>query len=156
MNTEVKTMDNRQNNQCQERNPIHPVVCARDITKENFSDMAEKVIKSYDNMGEAITSTQLRQFVPLINQVAYSNKRCVGELTSEEQGQLQYLKTRFIYAAGKDANEKEQKVKNFLVKADILNYIKLISKSGQKQDLEVFAKYYESLVAFHKFNGGKN
>ncbi|MBS5594753.1 MAG: type III-A CRISPR-associated protein Csm2 [Clostridiales bacterium] len=147
----MKTMDNRQNYQRQERDLIHPVVRAQDITKENFSDMAEKVIKSYDNMGKAITSTQLRQFVPLINQVAYSNKGCVGELTSEEQGQLQYLKTRFVYAAGR-----EQKVKNFLVKADILNYIKLISKSGQKQDLDVFAKYYESLIAFHKFNGGEN
>lgn len=128
------------------------VIQAKDVTKENFADMAEKVIKAIKASEEDIvTSTQLRQFVPLINQIIFDNKGRTGSLSANELGQVQYLKTRFVYAAGRD-----DKVKTFLLKADILAFIDIMIQRRQKGDVDIFAKYYESLIAFHKFYGGKD
>lgn len=130
------------------------VIQAKDVTKENFADMAEKVIKAIKASEEEkniVTSTQLRQFVPLINQIIFDNKGRTGSLSANELGQVQYLKTRFVYAAGRD-----DKVKTFLLKADILAFIDTMIQRRQKEDVDIFAKYYESLIAFHKFYGGKD
>lgn len=133
----------------------NPVVRASEINEENFSDMAERVIDSY-GYNIRITSTKIRQFLTLINKIIADTNMHEDELESAEIGQLQYLKTRFAYEAGRNKKKNETTaVEEFIYKADILNFIEKITDSRSKEDLELFSKYYESLVAFHKFKGGE-
>ena len=55
------------------------------------------------------------------------------------------------YAAGR-----EKKTKFFIEDADILEFINIISNSRKKEDLELFGKYFESLVAYHRYYGGND
>jgi CRISPR-associated protein Csm2 len=56
---------------------------------------------------------------------------------------------RFLYEAGR-----ESAVKSLVEQAGILQILKEIGNS--KKNYILFNRYMEALVAFHKFNGGKD
>ena len=141
----------------------------RDIGKE-----AEEVIKSlvviktrfdkdlhkkveYSTL--KLTTGQIRKFLTAVN--AITNKvniykaRHLGatKLPDELAGEVQFLKVKAAYQAGRD-NSKDKVVHKFLEASNINQEIESIGTSIAKY--EEFARYIEALVAYHKFYGGKD
>ena len=69
------------------------------------------------------------------------------ELPDELAGEIQFLKVKAAYQAGR-----ERSVKDFMVQSKMKHRIEEIGTSISKY--EEFAHYVEALVAYHKFHGG--
>lgn len=132
------------------KNNIQAINTVDEITEENFADMAHNVIKK-GKSSRRITNTQLRQILSIINKIIWQNNKSEKTLKVSEIGEIQYLKTRVVYAAGRD-----KAVKEFIIEAGILEFINRIIKTKDRQDLLLFGRYFESLIAFHKFEGGRD
>ena len=70
-------------------------------------------------------------------------------MSDDLAGRIEYLRIRVVYEAGR-----EQSVKDFIMQAKILDILKEIK--GSRKNYILFNRYMESLVAFHKFYGGKD
>lgn len=132
------------------------VVNCQDLKMSNFADFAENVIQSYPqgkHEGQKrifVTSSQIRPLLSKIIKLVNTNKKKTGDLDSEDLGYLQYLKTSLIYASARDSNTKE-----FIIKADLLNLIDQISETKDRANIDLLGRYFEALVAYHKFYGGR-
>lgn len=128
------------------------------ITKLNFADEAEKAIKRLETQTEdndlrkSVTTSQIRNMLSKINELGeQARSKSEEKLTDKEISKLQYIKMRIAYDAGRDRDEK---VKKFVKEAKILELISDIKDSREK--LDIFYSYFESLVAYHRFYGGKD
>lgn len=123
------------------------------LTELNFADQAENVIINLmrsKQKGKLVTNSQIRNLLELTtNLYNHARKEKTDVLSTDIQSDVQYVKMKFAYAAGRD-NE----VKNFVKKADLMNKINAIKDS--KAELMLFCKYMESLVAYHRFHGGSD
>lgn len=123
------------------------------LDKKTYVRQAESVISSLnkDKYGKiAVTSTQLRNILSLINELYNAVIYDKNEKLSEEvQSRAQYIKMKIAYAAGRDKN-----VNNFTENSKIMPYIDMIDDSRDR--LMTVCHYMESLVAYHKFMGGKD
>ena len=114
----------------------------------NYVDEAERV------MGElkakrGITTSRIRAIYALVADIYnVENLRSEAELLEESQLKLMRLRVRIIYDAGR-----EQAVRAFVEKAQLLEYIKGIGKS--RAEMIQFAHYMEALVAYHRYYGGR-
>lgn len=127
----------------------------QELTKTNFVDLAENVIKGmvktdkWGNPKIALTTSKIRNLLSMTNVLYNSAKQMRNETLSEDiLHDIQYLKMRFAYESGR-----EQTVKEFVESAGILKYIDKIGTS--RENLLLFCGYMEALVAYHKFYGGK-
>lgn len=125
----------------------------RDIGKE-----AEEVIlalKEQNNGRIYLKTSQIRKFLTAVNAITnkvnvYKAKHLdATELPDELAGEVQFLKVKAAYQAGRNKN-----VKDFMIKSKMKNEIQRISTSIVKY--EEFARYIEALVAYHKFHGGQD
>ena len=136
------------------------------LTQLNFVSCAEEVIKSKimkkggNNSQETsktpmITTSKIRNMLELTNTL-YNKliKYREEELSDEIIGYIQYVRLKFAYEYGRDLKEKQKTVVDFIEKADIMNHLKSIGNS--REQALIFCKYMESLVAFHKFYGGRD
>lgn len=139
-----------------------------DVVKE-----AENVIKDilnnsnngrYQNSyGTQLPSTsQIRKFLSSVNVLMNKVNKEKRDVLKKETGnnekelvfsdklaeEIKYLKINIAYDSGRD-----RKVKSFFQKAQMEKKVDEIGNSIEK--FEKFAKYVEALVAYHKFNGGK-
>lgn len=132
------------------------VFAAESLTKENFADLAEKVIVSLidkDKNGNnkiGVTTNKIRNLLALSNAlytraVNYRNEKLDENFVSD----IKYMKVRFAYEAGRDAD-----VKKFVDRTKLIQYTDKIGNS--REQLLIFCRYMESLVAFHKYYGGKD
>lgn len=121
----------------------------RVVTEENYVEEAEKVIKEVG--AKSFTTTKLRNLLSLssdiYNMVIHQNG---DKLTEEIKSKIEYLRVRFIYEAGRDENGIKRLVEN----ANLLGVLKNIK--GSKKNYILFNRYLEALVAFHRYNGGKD
>lgn len=121
----------------------------RVITEENYVEEAEKVIHEVE--AKSFTTTKLRNLLSLssdiYNMVIHQNS---DKLTEEIKSKIEYLRVRFIYEAGRDENGIKRLVEN----ANLLGVLKNIK--GSKKNYILFNRYLEALVAFHRYNGGKD
>ena len=125
----------------------------RDIAKE-----AEQVILNLkdQNHGKIYLKTnQIRKFLTAVNAITnkvnvYKAKHLdATELPDELAGEIQFLKVKAAYQAGR-----ERSVKDFMVQSKMKYRIEEIGTSISKY--EEFAHYVEALVAYHKFYGGND
>lgn len=127
------------------------------IRENNYVDKAENVIKELveeskqKNRGKVniVTTSKIRNLLAMTadiyNQVlTHSSERLNEEICSR----IEYLRVRFIYECGR-----EEKVKRFVEKAQLLDVLKEIGAS--KSNYILFSRYMEALIAFHKYYGGK-
>lgn len=123
----------------------------RDIAKE-----AEQVILNLkdQNHGKIYLKTnQIRKFLTAVNAITnkvnvYKAKHLdATELPDKLAGEIQFLKVKAAYQAGR-----ERSVKDFMVQSKMKHRIEEIGTSISKY--EEFAHYVEALVAYHKFHGG--
>lgn len=71
------------------------------------------------------------------------------ELNESLAARVEYLRVRMVYESGR-----EPKVKDFISKTHLLEYVQMIK--GDKQRYILFYRYLEALVAFHRYYGGKD
>lgn len=125
------------------------------IDKINYVDKANSVmesllIKDKSKKFEAnITTSKIRNILMMVSELYNSAVRNRGNVLSDDiVSGVQYMKMRLIYEMGR-----EDSVKTFAEKAQLLNIINEIGSS--KENLILFCRYMEALVAYHKFYGGK-
>ncbi len=88
----------------------------------------------------------------ILNEVNASKGSLKGDslLPLKVKEKLNYLRIRSVYESGRDNS---LKVKNFMTKAQIIEHI---SKIRTLNDCTLFCHYIEALVAYHRFEGGKD
>ncbi len=125
-------------------------------TVENAKDIVENKIqkkKVRDNKGNIyeipkITTSQLRKFLSAVNSVA--NKVLIyakDELDTELINEIQYLRVKLAYQAGR-----YPEVKDLAIQAKLDTEINNIKT---KKDFINFARFIEAIIAYHKFNKGE-
>ncbi|MBR6769895.1 MAG: type III-A CRISPR-associated protein Csm2 [Lachnospiraceae bacterium] len=128
------------------------------MDQNNYADEAEKVIKKLSGKTNArtgkpepmVTTSKLRNLLAMSNDIYYEILMKKEERLEEELiGRIEYLRIRFVYEAGREA-----KVRELVEEAHILDILKEIK--GIRENYLLFSKYMESLVAFHRFYGGKD
>jgi len=114
----------------------------------------EEMIKYAEELGrrfarqKKITTSQLRNVFSDINRIRMEWK--FGELEEDRlPKELLLLKPKLAYAAGRHANVKE--LKNELEKA----IDAVVKSSNIKAAADNFFRFVESVVAYHKYYGGK-
>ena len=123
-----------------------------ELTNINYVDRAEEVILKLKESGGGrirLTTSQIRNILTITSTIYDNAKRKKGPLDEEELMSVQLLRTKFVYESGRDKN-----VEQFIQMADLINLIKSIGDSREK--LILFCKYMEALVAYHRFEGGKD
>ncbi|MFA6808577.1 MAG: type III-A CRISPR-associated protein Csm2 [Eubacteriales bacterium] len=123
--------------------------------KQDFIKEAETVIHSIGSEGRYgykfdITTSKLRNILTLINQIYNEAILQEDKLPESTQDKIKYLKIRIIYEAGRD----KKAMKGFVEKAKLLEKIDSIG-SSKKRYIE-FSRYFEALVAYHRFLGGND
>jgi CRISPR-associated protein Csm2 len=119
----------------------------------NYCEKAEKVMNELYSSEKKITTTQIRNLLTLITQIyneLLMDRSDMGAvLTSEQRSKISYLRVRMVYEAGRT-----EAVKKFLEKTGLLDIHKEINDSKEK--FLLYHKYFESLVAYHRFLGGSD
>ena len=126
------------------------------LDKKTYVKQAEDVVsklKRDKNNNIRVSSSQLRNMLSLINElynaVLYNKSE---KLSDDIQSHAQYIKMKIAYAVGRDS--REGYVKDFVERSKIMDYIDMIGDSRER--LMTVCHYMESLVAYHKFMGGKD
>lgn len=115
---------------------------------KDYVDVANDVIKLLKP--GTLTTSKIRSILSMIAEiykVALIDKNQV--LNNDIVSQLQYYKIRCIYEAGR-----ESAVKFFIINANIAGLVKEIGDN--KKRLINYYHYMEALVAWFKYNGGKD
>lgn len=127
--------------------------------KTSYVEEAHNVIKSLQRNRRGnieLTTSQLRKF--LLGLISIHNKiqglPVLGELEDDRLSQeiideIQVLKVRLVYQCGR-----ERAVRDFERKAGLISKIDNIKAS--RKAFEDFFTYVEALVAYHKFEGGRD
>lgn len=119
---------------------------------DDFVEEAERV--TYDHIerygDNIVTTSKLRTiyqlFLDIYNQEALSKDL---HLSTDSLNKLKMLHVKILYEAGRDTASKENPLKDFVEKSNIIAYIKDIGN-----DREKFIKttqYFEALIAYHRF-----
>lgn len=133
---------------------------------ENIVDKAELAIKSirkpnkknHDKLVIELKTNQIRKILTAVN--ILKNKVDIykianpqaKKLDEELQMEIEFLRVNIAYQIGREKG-RENLVREFVEKADLLNMVKDIN--GDIKAFENFCRYIEALVAFHKFYGGQ-
>ena len=123
------------------------------LEKTNYVDMAENAVQRLErnkNGNLILTTSKIRNILSMISTI-YNEviHHPADKLNEDMVERLKYLKMRFAYEAGR-----EKAVKNLIEVAKIFEIIEWVG--DDKQRCILFCKYMESIVAYHKFNGGKD
>lgn len=128
------------------------------LNTKSYVETAETLMETlkktrYDNNPIAdMTTTKLRSLLTLINRVENLARLEAGDKLSDELIQdLLHAQIRFAYESAR-----EPSVREFLELSNLLNLLKEVIKNGSKEKFELLARYFESLVAYHRFFGGKS
>jgi CRISPR-associated protein Csm2 len=128
------------------------------LNNTNYHNRAEEVMRSlgrpdkYDpsKLRFELTTSKIRNLLTLVNQIYNDAVLCEGDVLDDKYlSRITYLNVRMVYEAGR-----EQIVRTFLEKSNLLEILKKIGKS--KSNFILFCRYFESLVAYHRFYGGQD
>ena len=124
------------------------------IDELNYVDTANNVIlalKNDDKFGKlTLTTSKIRNLLSMTSALyTDAQQQREDKLSTEMQSRVQYLRMRVAYEAGRD-----QTVKSFVVKAELLEQLSAIRDDRKK--LLLFCRYMEALVAYHRFHCGQD
>lgn len=128
------------------------------INENNYVNMAEEAIKTLSSKKDMrtgrpepmVTTSKIRNLLAMTSNIYNEVERTQGETLSPEiLSRIQYLRLRFVYECGR-----EQKVKDFVMQAKLLDVLNEIGNS--KKNYVLFSHYMEALIAYHKFYNGKD
>ena len=122
---------------------------------KNYIEIGEQIGKKLQEDG--IKTSQIRKFLSAVNSVANKIQNEKEELSDDLANEIQYLRIKLAYQAGREDVKKKPDPNNFglhyLQKA-LDSALKNIGKSKSKY--EEFNRLVETIVAYHKFYGGKD
>lgn len=127
-----------------------------ELTKTNYVDKAEKAVKGLKRDTKRgtilLTTSKIRNLLTMISSI-YNDVIHAGneQLDDDTVERIQYLRMRFAYEAGRKGNDS---VKDLIRVADIWDAIDQIGRD--REQCIIFCRYMEAIVAFHKYNGGKD
>ncbi len=123
-----------------------------ELNKMNFVDEAERVMIELEknNTVQRLTTTKIRNILTTASTIYDNAKRKQGPLTEDEVSDVQVLRMKLVYEYGRN----EAGVRDFLDKSKLIERVKKIGNDRQK--LIIFCKYLEALVAYHRYEGGKD
>lgn len=124
-----------------------PVSGGAMLSSENYAVIAEQIMsmESRERSFQQLSVSKLRRIYSLIMNL-YTRIN-VPEDFNIHKKDLQYLKVKMAYEAGR-----ERAVREFLEKTQLMKAIDAVSTYGQ---FMLYCRYAESLVAYFKFFGGK-
>lgn len=128
------------------------------LTDQNYVDKAEAVIKKLKRVGQErkflLTTSQLRNLLSLTSNLYDESKSHSFEKLTDK---LAYLRVQFVYQAGRNAvgpaHSQFFPVKELVEKGEILEALKEVRDTAS---LQRFCRYMEALVAYFKYEGGKD
>ncbi|WP_322354207.1 type III-A CRISPR-associated protein Csm2 [Paratractidigestivibacter sp.] len=120
------------------------------ISGGNYAQTAEVIVSSAKNGGQdswfkSLSMSKLRGIYGLITNV-YTRVNKPEDLEAN-MGDLQYIKVKMAYEAGR-----EKAVKDFLSSTGLMNALDDVKTYDQ---FILYCRYAESLVAYFKFYGGR-
>ena len=127
------------------------------INETNYVELAEQAIKTLSSKKDLkgrqvpmVTTSKIRNLLSMVSDT-YNEVLNLKEdrLTDALIGQINYMKIRFYYEAGREA-----KVKELLETAKVFTIMDQIETS--RANYILFSRYMEALVAFRKFYGGRD
>lgn len=142
--------------------------------KEDETENEKKIEYSRKEYNFKITTSQIRKLLSILNDIysyvvsmsSATDDGNLNQLTSEDyilKDKMQYLKMRCIYESGRDEFRDKIKttgVHDFLYRTKLIQYLDEFDKIQDHEKLhEAFIwifHYMESLVAYHRFLGGKD
>ena len=117
-------------------------------------DVIDEVMKDYMKNQYTITTTKLRNIMSMISEIYNFESRSKEEkLSADSIAKLQRLRIRIVYEYGRKETNKE--FKPFCDTFKILEYLVQISKDYKRADFLGYAMFFEALVAYHRYHGGK-
>ena len=125
------------------------------INESTYVDQAENVIcrleTNKDKWGNTlwITTSKIRNLLAMSADLYNEVLGREEELSADLCSRIDYLRVRFIYESGRDSL-----VKKFVEEAKLIEALKEIR--GSRKQFILFNRYLESLVAFHRYYGGKD
>lgn len=122
---------------------------AEDFVKNN---LFKKDFKQKDKLISQISTSQIRKFLSAVNKInnkiKYQNDSDI--LSEDIVAEIAYLRVQFAYIVGKNINNKSlEKLYKELDKA-------MIDIKDSKSKFINFARYVETIIAYHKFYGGND
>jgi CRISPR-associated protein Csm2 len=129
--------------------------------EKDYATTAEDVIKRIEYLP---STSSIRNILALINNVSMKVANCQeSKLPQDIINDISYLKVRIAYSYGRDRSsfnprssrtyENQCKLAVFI---DETRLLELLLCVNTKQKYEIFAKYVEALIAYHKYYGGKD
>lgn len=128
------------------------------IDEKNCVKKAEEAIKRLKGKKDKwngrpipmVTTSKIRNLLAMSSDI-YNNVIVLQDdkLDDELIGRIEYLRMRFVYECGR-----EPKVKDFVEEAQLLDILCEIGDS--KRNYILFNRYMESLIAYHKYYGGRD
>lgn len=126
--------------------------------KEDYVDKAERLMKKLNTY---ISTSKIRDLLAQVNEL-YNDIILEQDekLDTQYVEKIRHLKVKMIYDAGRDSQlisvgkgKKISKLTYFFQETGLLVMVDEIGDS-RKKFLE-YCRYFEALVAYHKFYGGK-
>jgi CRISPR-associated protein Csm2 len=124
------------------------------FNEDKYVERAEQVISKLQKNSRGVfilTTSKIRNLLSLSATLHDEVQNLPGAdtlLSDEIKGRLNYLRIQFVYQAGRESG-----VKDFVEKAQLLDVLK---KVQDKATVLRFCAYMESLVAYFKYNGGRD
>lgn len=97
----------------------------------------------------ALTTSKIRNILSMVNQLYNRIVLLRGDLPDDIVHDIQYMKVRLVYEAGR-----EPAVREFCKVCKLIDAIDFIGTDRQR--FLRYARYMEALVAYHKFYGGQD
>ena len=124
------------------------------ILTDDYVDKADLVIHSLKNSGTytegkikfKLTSTQIRNLAALTSNL-FDESKTKNDI-EELREKISYLRIQFVYQSGR-----EPAVEDFVKKAGLLE---ALTEIQDIPSLQRFCRYMEALIAYFKFNGGRD
>ena len=117
---------------------------------EDYVDAAENVMRKILSNRSCITTTKMRGFLTLVNDIYnVESLRFDEKISPESKLKIMRLRVRMVYDAGRELD-----VKTFIEKARLLEYLKGVGDNREK--MIRYAHYMEALVAYHRYLGGSD
>ncbi len=114
------------------------------IKKDTYVDDA---MNCFNNIKSSITLSKLRSLYSMLCDIITNESNNHNtKISSDCLADLKLLRVHMIYDMGRD-----NKVKEFMEKTHLVAYLVYVEKNDSRENFEIFCKYFEALVAFHRY-----
>ncbi len=119
--------------------------------EETYADKALEVLKNIKPY-EMISKAKIRSIYSILcDIIADEAGNSDNRILSKSVAALKLFRIHMIYDAGRDKN-----VKRFISETGVVGYLRDVEESAGKEKFNLYCKYFEALIAYHRFLNPKN